>query len=110
MPKVNSHALDARAGWLAEVLARTPSGEVYDPVELMTDRQVARLIAVSRTTLQIWRHRHIGPPSIKIGVMCRYRRRDLLRWLNTRATLHDGDAPPRAPVFRENLDGIDDDA
>lgn len=41
----------------------------------------ARLLGVKRATLYTWRYRGYGPKSYNVGGSVRYRRIDLLSWL-----------------------------
>jgi DNA-binding transcriptional MerR regulator len=58
-----------------------------DPDALLTEGQAARLLNLSVRTLQAWRVGGLGPPFCRLGRAVRYRRRDLLSWIevNTRA-------------------------
>ena len=100
--------IDRHADLLAEALARTIDGMPYDPLSLETPVRVSALTGYSTMTLAIWRTRGEGPPYVRIGRTIRYPRDKLIGWLNERARLFEGDAPPRRPCFRERLD--DDDA
>jgi DNA-binding transcriptional MerR regulator len=53
-----------------------------DDDHLLTELQAASLLNLSVRTLQAWRARGAGPPFVKAGRAIRYRRRDLLRWLD----------------------------
>ena len=82
LPKPRRHHLDQRAAAISELL----SGD--DPERLMTTPETARLMGVSTSWLQIGRCRNYGPPSIAATPkMIRYRRRDLLAWIEERAAL-----------------------
>jgi len=49
---------------------------------LMTTVEAARLLALSKKTLECWRHQRRGPRFIKVGGRAvRYRRRDLENFL-----------------------------
>lgn len=53
--------------------------------KLLTDAQVAEMIGVSVNTLSTWRCRNTyGLPFLKIGRRVRYKRSDVLAWLETR--------------------------
>ena len=51
--------------------------------ELLTDAEVQELLKMSRTTL--WRLRKRGLPHLKIGGRYRYRKSELLRWMQLQA-------------------------
>jgi excisionase family DNA binding protein len=57
-------------------------GQRQPDEQLLTPQQAARYLNVALRTLQSWRQRGIGPPSIKLpsGVR-RYRKDDLDRWI-----------------------------
>ena len=52
-----------------------------DPDSLLTEIQSAQLLNLSTRTLQTWRLRGGGPRFVKAGRAVRYRRRDLLQWI-----------------------------
>lgn len=58
--------------------------------ELLTPKQTATLLGVSLNTLPMWRWQGKGPPFIKLGdgpfAAIRYRRSELLLWLEARTT------------------------
>jgi excisionase family DNA binding protein len=49
---------------------------------LLTEVQAAKLLNLSTRTLQAWRIRGVGPPFVQAGRAVRYRRRDLLAWID----------------------------
>lgn len=49
--------------------------------DLLTLREVAKLLRVPEGTLRYWRHCGTGPTSYKIGRRVRYLRRDVHAWL-----------------------------
>lgn len=55
-----------------------PSPE-SDP--LLTERGAAALLAISVRTLQAWRSKGTGPAYVRVGRVIRYRRGDLLKWI-----------------------------
>ncbi len=83
------HHLDKRAEAIAELLT------AGDPERLMSTVETAELLDCSRSFLEIGRMagralagRAYGPPAIHITPkMCRYRRRDVLKWIEERAAL-----------------------
>ena len=52
-----------------------------NPNVLLTETELARYLRVSVRTLQLWRQKSIGPPSIKIGGVIRYRREAVITYL-----------------------------
>ncbi|MDQ3381636.1 MAG: helix-turn-helix domain-containing protein [Actinomycetota bacterium] len=52
---------------------------------LMSPDEVAVYLNVPRATLQLWRAKGRGPRAFKVGRHVRYRREDVLRWLERRA-------------------------
>lgn len=53
--------------------------------ELLTDIQAAEVLDVSPGTLSVWRSTgRYGIPFVKIGFNVRYRRGDLMDWLDKR--------------------------
>lgn len=58
--------------------ANTPESE-----PLLMEAQAAKLLNVSMRTLQAWRCRNMGPAFIRVGRAIRYRRADLIAWLQS---------------------------
>ena len=60
---------------------------MYDPRKLndidalLAEVYAADLLGLSTRTLQAWRSRYQGPAFIRAGRAIRYRRRDLLAWI-----------------------------
>ena len=52
-----------------------------DPDAMMTEEQAAELACVSFRSLQTWRLKGGGPRFAKLGRAVRYRRRDILDWV-----------------------------
>lgn len=52
-----------------------------DPDCLLTEIQVGHLLGLSIRTLQSWRLRRAGPLFVQAGRAVRYRRRDLVDWI-----------------------------
>ena len=52
-----------------------------DPETLLREEIVADLLNVSIRTLQSWRLRRAGPPFVQVERAVRYRRRDLIDWI-----------------------------
>ena len=53
-----------------------------DPDTLLREQDAADLLNLSIRTLQSWRIRMVGPPFIQVGRAVRYRRRDLIAWID----------------------------
>ena len=54
----------------------------YDADFLLKEDEAADLLNLSVRTLQAWRVRTAGPPFIQVGRAVRYRRRDLIAWID----------------------------
>ena len=50
--------------------------------DLVTEREAARILAVSKRTLQAWRMKGCGPPFVRVGRAIRYRQSALDAWIN----------------------------
>ena len=60
-------------------------------LELLTDRQVARMLNVSCAALRFWRSRGSGPRWCRVGQrLVRYDLVDLRRWIADQAGMRDG--------------------
>lgn len=55
------------------------------PGDLLTPEEVSNYLGISVGTLYQWRHRKVGPPSIKVGKHLRYRRLAIDAWLDQQA-------------------------
>lgn len=56
---------------------------------LMDEREAADVLCYSVRALQNWRHRGGGPKFVRVSARSiRYRRRDLLDWINARTVAH----------------------
>jgi len=57
-----------------------------NPIEdldvLLREQDAADLLCLSVRTLQSWRIRLAGPPFVQVGRAVRYRRRDLIAWID----------------------------
>jgi hypothetical protein len=53
-----------------------------DPDCLLTEIQVAEILNLSVRTLQMWRFRRAGLKYVQAGRTVRYRRRDLIAWID----------------------------
>jgi len=50
---------------------------------LLTESQAAQLLQISIRTLQAWRLRRSGPPYVQLGRAVRYRKSDLMGWIDS---------------------------
>jgi len=64
-----------------KVAERVPNEER----EWLSIEDFARELGVPIATVYAWRHKGTGPRGIKVGRHVRYRRRDVERWLESRA-------------------------
>jgi Helix-turn-helix domain len=53
-----------------------------DPDALLTEAEAADFLRLSVRTLQAWRLRIAGPAFVQVGRAVRYRRRDLIAWID----------------------------
>jgi predicted DNA-binding transcriptional regulator AlpA len=58
---------------------------------LLAEVHAAELLGLSTRTLQSWRSKSEGPPFVRAGRAVRYRRRDLLAWMDAN-TVHATDS------------------
>jgi predicted DNA-binding transcriptional regulator AlpA len=73
------HHLDRRAD---EIAKRVAAGG--DPDDLLNPPQAAHCLNKSEQWLALGRSRGYGPPFVRLGRTVRYRRRDLVAWLESR--------------------------
>ncbi len=66
--------------------------QTSDPEALLTETQTADLLNISIRTLQAWRVRGGGPRFVRAGRAIRYRRRDLLAWIEQHTAGSTSDA------------------
>ncbi|MBE7202345.1 MAG: helix-turn-helix domain-containing protein [Parafilimonas terrae] len=55
-----------------------------DTEPLLTEAEAAELLSLSVRTLQAWRYDNSGPRYCRLGRQIRYRRADLLAWIEAR--------------------------
>ncbi|MBS4084027.1 MAG: helix-turn-helix domain-containing protein [Rhizobiales bacterium] len=58
---------------------------LQEPEALLLEIQAAKLLNLSVKTLQAWRNRKRGPTFIRAGRAVRYRRSDILQWVEANA-------------------------
>jgi DNA-binding transcriptional MerR regulator len=59
-----------------------PSRKPVDIDALLAEVYAAELLGLSSRTLQAWRTKGIGPAFVRAGRAVRYRRRDLISWMD----------------------------
>lgn len=59
-----------------------PNDTSQDADLLLKEEDAAHLLNLSIRTLQAWRVRIAGPPFVQVGRAVRYRRRDLIAWID----------------------------
>lgn len=64
--------------------------------ELLKTAEAARMMGITKQTLDQWRYRGIGPRYLKVGSNVRYRPSDVLAWLTARERTATGDRPATA--------------
>lgn len=60
---------------------------------LLTEVKAADFLALSVKTLRTWRTRRQGPDFVKAGRAVRYRRRDLVAWLDRSTVRPSAESP-----------------
>lgn len=63
-----------------------------DPDQLLNETQVADLVCQSVRTLQKWRVTGAGPVFYKLGQSVRYKRTEVLQWIDARRVKHTTEA------------------
>ena len=63
-----------------------PSPE--EPLAFLNEHQLADLLCQSVRTIQKWRVTGYGPPYYKIGRSVRYRRSEMIAWVEERRKAH----------------------
>jgi hypothetical protein len=84
--------LDRRAGLLVRVGEEAGADD-----DLLSTDELAEWLAVSTQWCEIGRHRGYGPPYLKLAGRVRYRRSDVLTWLNERTHRGTSEYPTRGP-------------
>jgi len=69
-----------------------PSTSTPTPTELLNERDAADLLGLRPPTLRAWRFQRRGPAFVRLGRAVRYRRTDLLAYLDN-ATVTPGATP-----------------
>lgn len=55
-----------------------------DSEKLLTVAEVAAMLGVPKATLYGWRHRGLGPVGVRVGRWLRFRREDVLAYIDER--------------------------
>jgi hypothetical protein len=58
------------------------NSKTIDIDALLTESEAADFLKLSARTLQAWRIRIAGPAFVQVGRAVRYRRRDLIAWID----------------------------
>jgi hypothetical protein len=83
-PKQQRHHLDRRAARLADEVESEGTAD-----DLLTSQQTADCLGVTDQWMWTGRVQNYGPPFVKpFPEVTRYKRRDVVRWLRSRARLH----------------------
>lgn len=74
----------------------------------LTTEEVARLLVVSRRTLEGWRTKGLGPPYRRLSHRCvRYDQADVLRWSEDRSSLSSLERfSPHARALAEHAEDV----
>lgn len=59
-----------------------PAADRKDDDALLNEVQAAQFLNLSVRTLQAWRLKAVGPRHVRAGRAIRYRRRDLIAWID----------------------------
>lgn len=68
----------------------------FSPADLLTPEQAANALRRKTATLAAWRRSRRGPAWVKCGASVRYRRADILEWLESNAPA-SGEAQEQQP-------------
>jgi len=61
---------------------------------LLAEVYAAELLGLSSRTLQAWRIKGIGPAFVRAGRAIRYRRRDLIAWMDANTVVSKKETTP----------------
>jgi hypothetical protein len=79
----------------AETCAMYPAHRLADPDSLLAEVAAAEMLGLSTRTLQSWRIVGSGPAYVRAGRAIRYRRRDLLTWIDANTIRSVGETDDR---------------
>ena len=69
-------------------------------VGLLTEEQTAQQFSLTVATLRNWRSQRRGPPAVKIGRKCFYRRDTVCAWIASREGARGAEVPEAASTAR----------
>lgn len=52
--------------------------------KIIDEGEASELLGLKASTLRVWRSKKRGPPGFRVGRAVRYRRSEVLNWLNER--------------------------
>jgi hypothetical protein len=73
------------------------NSKTIDADALLTEAEAADFLRLSVRTLQAWRIRIAGPAFVQVGRAVRYRRRDLIAWIDANTVSPSRANSPVAP-------------
>jgi Helix-turn-helix domain len=73
------------------------NSKTIDVDALLTEAEAADFLRLSVRTLQAWRIRIAGPAFVQVGRAVRYRRRDLIAWIDANTVSPSRASLPAAP-------------
>jgi DNA-binding transcriptional MerR regulator len=71
-----------------------PLRKPVDIDALLAEVYAAELLGLSSRTLQAWRTKGIGPAFVRAGRAIRYRRRDLIAWMDANTVVSKKETTP----------------
>jgi DNA-binding transcriptional MerR regulator len=71
-----------------------PLRKPVDVDALLAEVYAAELLGLSSRTLQAWRTKGIGPAFVRAGRAIRYRRRDLIAWMDANTVVLKKETTP----------------
>jgi DNA-binding transcriptional MerR regulator len=71
-----------------------PLRKPVDIDALLAEVYAAELLGLSSRTLQAWRTKGIGPAFVRAGRAVRYRRRDLIAWMDANTVVSKKETTP----------------
>jgi DNA-binding transcriptional MerR regulator len=71
-----------------------PLRKPVDIDALLAEVYAAELLGLSSRTLQAWRTKGIGPAFVRAGRAIRYRRRDLIAWMDANTVMSKKESAP----------------
>jgi DNA-binding transcriptional MerR regulator len=71
-----------------------PLRKPVDIDALLAEVYAAELLGLSSRTLQAWRTKGIGPAFVRAGRAIRYRRRDLIAWMDANTVVLKKETTP----------------